>query len=59
MRVRVEILVDIPDPEEWTTAFGVTGDLAIRRDIKSYIGNEVQSAGVFGDGEVTAEITWS
>lgn len=59
MRVRVEIIVDIPDPGEWTLAFGVAGLAEIRKDVKSYIGNEVQNIGAFGNGEVTAEITWS
>lgn len=59
MRVRVEIIIDIEDPGEWTAAFGVAGETKIRKDVKSYVGNEVQSAGVFGNGEVTAEITWS
>lgn len=59
MKVRVTLEIDIRDPAEWTTAFGTEGAAAIRRDIKSYIGNEIQHAGVFGDGEVTAEINWS
>lgn len=59
MRIRVLITVDLDDPGEWTTTFGVEGAAEIRRDVKSYIGNEVQHVGAFGSGEVTAEINWS
>lgn len=58
MRIKVEIIVDMPDPSEWTTTFGTEGAADIRADVKSYIGNEVQQAGVFGNGEVTAKIDW-
>ena len=59
MRIKVEIWVDLPNPGQWTTTFGVKDRNEIRKDVKSYLGNEVQSAGVFGSGEVDAEITWS
>lgn len=59
MKVRVTITVDLPDPDQWTLAFGVKGTAEIRQDVKSYIGNEAQHAGVFGNGEVDAEINWS
>jgi len=58
MRIRVEITIDLPEPSQWTETFGVDGAAAIRADVKSYIGNEVQQVGVFGNGEVTAEIDW-
>lgn len=59
MRIKVEIFVDLPDPDQWTTTFGVQGRDKIRKDVKVYIGNGVQHAGVFGSGEVDAEITWN
>lgn len=59
MKIRVTVTVDLPDPEQWTTAFGVEGASKIREDVKSYVGNEIQSAGVFGSGEVDADIDWS
>lgn len=59
MRIKVEIVIDLPDPGEWTTAFGTEGAAEIRRDVKAYVGNEIQHAGVFGNGEVAAEIDWS
>jgi len=58
MRIKVEIIVELPDPEQWTTTFGVEGAADIRADVKSYIGNEVQQAGCFGNGEVDATIDW-
>lgn len=58
LTVSVTITVTLRDPGEWTDAFGVTGRAAIRQDIKSYIGNEAQRAGVFGNGEVFADIEW-
>jgi hypothetical protein len=57
MKIVVQVAVEL-DPEEWTKTFGVKGSAAIRADVKSYVGNEVQHAGVFGDGEVSAEIDW-
>lgn len=59
MKVRVVISIDIPDPGQWTQTFGVEGAREIHKDVKSYVGNQVQQAGVFGNGEVTADIDWS
>lgn len=58
MKVVVTVTVEIKDPSQWTLAFGVEGLAAIRQDVKEYVGNEVQQVGVFGNGEVDAEITW-
>lgn len=59
MRIIVKITVDLTDPQEWTDTFGTEGTAEIRRDVKSYVGTEIQQAGVFGNGEVTADIDWS
>lgn len=57
MKIRVELLVDLADPAEWTLAFGISGDFEIRRDVKEYVVNSlVADCGVFGDGEVEADI---
>lgn len=54
INVRVVLNVKI-DPEDWELAFG-TKPAEIPEDVKTYILNEVQCAGVFGDGEVTNEV---
>ncbi|AUG87250.1 hypothetical protein KGG77_gp18 [Streptomyces phage Omar] len=56
MRVRVTITVDIKDPSEWTTTFGVEGAAEIREDVKSYVGNAAQGLRVWE--EVEAEVNW-
>lgn len=58
MKVVVTVTVEIEDPSQWTLAFGVEGLAAIRQDVKEYIGNDLPQFGVFGNGEVDAEITW-
>lgn len=59
MRVKVEIWVELPDPEQWVTTYGceATPD-AIRADVKSHVGNGVQQGAPFGNGEVDAEVDW-
>ncbi|MFI0262515.1 hypothetical protein ACH4OW_26140 [Streptomyces sp. NPDC017056] len=58
MKIAVTITVELEDPAQWTEAFGVEGAANIRQDVKVYVGYGVQSAGVFGDGEVAADIAW-
>ena len=57
VKARITITVEV-DPDEWTATFDVEGRAAIRADVKKYIGNGVQGYGVFGNGEVSAEINW-
>lgn len=57
MKINVNITVDI-DPAAWSSTFGVEGAAEIRADVKSYVGNGVASYGAFGNGEVSAEVTW-
>jgi hypothetical protein len=52
MRVTVEI-----DPNDWIAAFGVEGQSEIRDDVKQYIRSLLQGDGVFGSGEVPADVT--
>ncbi|MFF0183471.1 hypothetical protein [Streptomyces sp. NPDC005244] len=59
MKVRVVIVIDIEDPQQWTTAYGVEGAAEIRADVKSHLGNAAQQIAPYGNGEVDAEITWS
>ncbi|MGW6600564.1 hypothetical protein [Streptomyces sp. NPDC055036] len=56
MKVAITITVDIADPADWTLAFGMEGAAAIRRDVKSYVGNAAQNLRVWE--EVEAEVTW-
>lgn len=58
LKVKVTVTVTLKDPADWTLAFGVEGRREIAKDVKSYIGNGVIDYGVFGDGEVDANITW-
>jgi len=61
MRVRVVITVDMDDEavSDWYETFGVAqGKREVSRDVKQYLGNAAQQVGVFGNGEVTANITW-
>jgi hypothetical protein len=59
MKIRVVITIDLPDPEQWTTAYGIEGAANIRRDVKQYVGNGIQQSGAFGTGEVDADVDWS
>jgi len=59
MTVVVKITVTVEDPDDWTTAYGVTGRAAIRKDVKSYIGNGVQGAFSGDNGEMITDIDWS
>lgn len=58
MKVSVTVTVDLEDPEQWTTAFGVEGRQRIREDVKTYVGGLVRDSGVFANGEVQAEVSW-
>lgn len=58
MKIRVSITVDL-DPEDWTLAFGMSGNAEIREDVKEYVLNMVRDSGVFGNGEVPAMVTLS
>lgn len=58
MKIALQITIEIKDPADWTLTFGTEGAAAIRQDVKEYVGNEIQHVGVFGNGEVPAEITW-
>lgn len=55
MKVRVSLVIEF-DPENWTTAFGVEGNKAIREDVRLYVTNGIQQWGVFGNGEVPADV---
>lgn len=57
LTVKVTVTVTLKDPEQWTVAFGTEGRAAIRDDVKSYVSNGIHRYGVFGDGEVDAEIS--
>jgi hypothetical protein len=56
VKVAITISVEIKDPTEWTTAFGMEGAQAIRADVKEYIGNTAQGLAVWD--EVEAEVTY-
>jgi hypothetical protein len=58
MKIAVTVTVELDDPSEWTTTFGVEGVAAIRKDVKEYVGEGVAHMGVFGDGEVNANVSW-
>jgi hypothetical protein len=58
MRISVNVTIELNDPEDWTLAFGVEGGKEIREDVKRYVGEGVASMGVFGNGEVQAEVNW-
>jgi hypothetical protein len=57
LKVSVTVTVVLKDPEHWTTTFGVERRADIRNDVKGYVLNMVQNSGVFGSGEVDAEIS--
>lgn len=57
MTITVALTVILPDPQQWTTTFGVETRREIREDVKEYVLNEAQHAGVFGNGEIQAEIS--
>jgi hypothetical protein len=54
VKVTYAVTVEL-DPEDWTQAFGVTGDREIRQDVREYLHNNVPGIGVFGNGEVPAK----
>lgn len=57
MKVRVTLTVELDDPAQWDLAFASgTLESAIRADVKQYVLGLVQGQGVFGNGEVGAEI---
>lgn len=56
MKIVVTLEIEIEDPDDWTVTFGVEGKAAIRKDVKEYVENAVQGAGVFGNGEVPATV---
>jgi hypothetical protein len=58
MKISVNVTIELPDPEQWTATFGVEGAKDIREDVKQYVGYGVASMGVFGNGEVQAEVNW-
>lgn len=57
MKINVTLTIDIKDPADWTLAFGVEGAANIRTDVREYVLNNVQQSGVFGNGEVDADVT--
>lgn len=59
LKVSVTLTITLDDPAQWEDTFGVAGRANVRADVKSYLGNMVQQAGVFGNGEVQAEVEWS
>lgn len=56
MIVSITLAIALKDVTEWTTAFGVEGRAKIRQDVKEYVENGVQGMGVFGNGEVEADV---
>jgi hypothetical protein len=59
MKIALHLTVDLPDPEQWTTTYGVEGTAAIREDVKSYIANAIAPDGsLAGNGEVDMTVTW-
>lgn len=56
MTISIELVITLKDPEQWTVAFGIEERARIRQDVKSYVLNQVCGAGVFVNGEVTADI---
>lgn len=59
MKVSVTITIEIPDPQQWNTAFGCGSSLSvIRADVKRYIAGNLSEMPLFEDGEVDAKITW-
>jgi hypothetical protein len=56
VKIAITITVDVKDPAEWTTSFGVEGRAQIREDVKSYVGNAAQNLRVWE--EVEAEVSW-
>jgi hypothetical protein len=58
MKINVNVTIELPDPEEWTITFGIEGTKEIRQNVKEYVGEGIRSMGVFGNGEVEAEVNW-
>lgn len=56
MIVSVTLAIALKDVADWTTAFGIEGRAKIRQDVKGYVENGVQGMGVFGNGEVDADV---
>lgn len=57
MKISVSLTVDLENPADWTTAFGIEDRTEIRKDVKEYVLGLVRDAGVFGNGEVPAQVT--
>lgn len=59
MRIAVTVVVELSDPEQWADTYGCeAAATAIRADVKSYVGNAIQQAAPFSNGEVDGEVTW-
>ncbi|MFG2923918.1 hypothetical protein ACGFYA_20755 [Streptomyces sp. NPDC048305] len=56
MKIAVTLTVEIEDPADWTTAFGVEGAARIRQDVKDYVGSNVQGLRVWN--EAPAKVSW-
>jgi hypothetical protein len=59
MRVKVEVWVELKDPQQWADTYGrATTPTEIRADVKAHIGHGIAQGAPFGSGEVDAEIDW-
>jgi hypothetical protein len=56
VKIAITITVDVKDPAEWTTTFGMEGAALIREDVKQYVGEAARGLRVWE--EVEAEVSW-
>lgn len=55
LKIRMSVTITL-DPDDWTAAYDVAGVAAIRADVRRYVGELLPGLGVFGDGEVPADV---
>lgn len=59
MRIKVEVFVDLLDPQQWYDTYGKESTPAeVRQAVKEHVGNNVAQSAPFGNGEVDANIDW-
>lgn len=56
MKLIVTLTIDIPDPQEWTDAYGAEGSANIRQDVKDYVLSRVQGAAAWDEVDAYVDL---
>lgn len=59
MKIILTLVIELTDPQEWTTTYGVEGEQAIRQDVKEHIAGSIAPDGsLFGNGEIDMKVDY-